>query len=252
MYVFHQIGGYINKIVDSCFLFLCFLGHLSCSLVNVLIRRHSISRPPIIRTVFNSGAKLAVPLMFVSSLMGMAILYIIINFLKKYNLQHQGWIFAQDIITQNLVPFLIALFLCIQSSLSLLSAHENQPPQTAENVVLDHILPIIIGVNIAGALLYIYCIAGFYFSIYFVDLYILQFHPQYYFLHLGEYLKLSNFISSVLRTGLYCTIVSVTTGYYYYVVAYKNRPISKAMSQIITRGLVWLALCGASMNFIIF
>lgn len=252
MYLFHQIGGYIIKIVDSCLLFLCFLGHLSCSIIKVLFRHHSISQHTIIRTIFNSGAKLAVPLMFISSLMGAVIIYIIINFLKKYNLQHQGWNLTQNIITQNLTPLLIALFLCIQSSLTLISAREDQSQQISQNAVIDHVLSIMIGVNIAGVLLYIYCIVAFYFSIYFVVLYILQLNPQYYLIHLREYLTLSNFIFSVLSTGLYCTIVSLTIGYYYYAVAYKNRPISKAISQIITRGLVWLAICGASINFIIF
>ncbi|WP_231865921.1 ABC transporter permease [Legionella fallonii] len=218
----------------------------------MLLRRHSISRHAVIRTIFNSGVKLAVPLILTSSLMGMAIIYTIISALKKYNLQHQAWIFAQDIITQNLVPLLIALFLCIQSSLTLISAREDQSQQISENVVLDHVLPIMIGMNIAGILLYIYCIAAFYFSVYFFVLYVFQHNPQHYFIHLREYLTLSNFISSVLITGFYCTFVSLSIGYYYYVVAYKNRPISKAMSQIITWGLVWLAICGASVSFIIF
>lgn len=252
MYVFHQFGWYVIKLVHSIQLFLCFIGHLSSTIINVLRGRLSISRQSIINTLFYSGFKLAMPLMIISALMGMTIVINISNFLSKFNVQYQAWILAQDILTHNLVPIVIAVFLCIQSALSLTRALVDKSHKVSEDVVLIHILPIIIGINISGALLYIYCLAMFYLSIYFSIIYILKHPSQHYFIHLTEYLSLSTFIFSILKTALYCSIVSITIGYYYYLLAFKNHSLDKAISQIITRGLVWLIICSAFLNFITF
>jgi hypothetical protein len=50
---------------------------------------------------------------------------------------------------------------------------------------------------------------------------------------------------SILKTLCYCTIVGLTTGYYYYEVAIHDIAVRRAVSRIITRGLFWILVCSA-------
>lgn len=252
MYMFHQFGAYVLKFANSFKVFFTFIGYLFYNLFYVLRGRRSISKDSVVKIIFNSGAGLVIPLMIISSLIGVSLSINVFNFLRKFHLEGPVWDLAQDVVTENIVPLLIAVFLCVRTSLTLIHAKVDRSKRASEHVIIGHILPIIIGINISGVLLYVYCLAAFHLSIYLNLVFILQVHTQHYFIHLGDDITISNFLFSIYKTGLYCTIVSIVIGYYYHVSAFEELPIDNAVSQIITRSLIWLAISAACFNFITF
>jgi hypothetical protein len=252
MYVFHQFGAYVLKFANSFKLFFSFIGYLFYNLIDGLRGRRSISKDTVVKTIFNCGTSLVIPLMIISALIGISLSINIFNFLRKFHLEGRVWDFAQDVVTQNIVPLLIAVFLCVRTSLTLIPAGGDRSQRPSEYRTIEDILLIILGVNISGVLLYIYCITAFHLSIYLNLLFILQVHVQHYFIHLGNDLTVTYLLFSLFKTGLYCTIVSIVIGYYYHVNTFKDLPIDNAISKVITRSLIWLAISAACFNFITF
>ncbi len=251
MYVFRRCGLYVEELIDACILFFRFIGHLFCSIIDLLLGKLSISWFKIIKTIYYSGAKLAIPLMFINTFIGISIIMKLHAILAPYNLEHEVRLIAQNILTRDVVPFLIGVLLCIQSALNLINDRVDDLFNMPQQVVVNHILPIIVGINIAGVLLYTYTITAFFLSIYITFQYILVVSQHVNFMSITGDIRLFDMIYSILRTSLYCTIVSVTIGYYYYEVVISGRSsLRQGVSRIMTRGILWLALCGVCFNYL--
>ena len=121
MYVFRRCGFYVGKLVDACTLFFRFMGHLYCSIIDTLLGRLSISWFKIVKTIYYSGARLVIPLMFINTFIGISLILKIHTILAQYNLEHEARLIAQNILTRDVVPFLIGVLLCIQSALNLIN-----------------------------------------------------------------------------------------------------------------------------------
>lgn len=250
MYVFRRCGLYVEELIEACILFFCFMGHLFCSLVDLVLGRLSISWFKIVKTIYYSGAKLAIPLMLINTFVGISIILKIHAILAQYNLQHEARLIAQNILTRDVVPFFIGVLLCIQSALNLINDRVDDLFNVPQQVVVDQILPIIVGINIAGVLLYTYTITAFFFSLYITFQYILIVSQHVSIMNITGDIRLFDIIYSILRTLLYCTIVSVTIGYYYYEVVISSRcSLRQGVSRIMTRGILWLTLCGVCFNY---
>ncbi len=70
----------------------------------------------------------------------------------------------------------------------------------------------------------------------------LQISTDEYLLRLSEFMNPYDFGYSILKTVFYASIASFTAGYYYYDVANRILPTRRAVSRIITRGLLWLVV----------
>ncbi|KTD06375.1 ABC transporter permease [Legionella gratiana] len=248
MYVFNKLGAYVIEFVYSFILFLRFMGHLYCSIVHMLIGRLSLSWLNIVRTIYYSGARLAIPLMLISTVLGISMVMKVNSILTPYNLQRDGRLIAQNILTHDLVPFLIGVLLCIQSALNLINVKNEEDFNLPQQVLVNHILPVLIGINIAGGLLYAYSVAAFFIGIYVTYQYFLYTNLYVPMIRILTAITLYDVVYSILKTSLYCTIVSLTIGYYHYDMVVRNLSLRLTVSRIMTRGFLWLALIGVYWN----
>ncbi|CAM2835114.1 ABC transporter permease [Legionella worsleiensis] len=252
MYVFNRIGTYFIRFIRSVYFFLSFIGHLSHSIKNIVTRNLSISWQNVWKILYYSGVSLVLPLIIICALMTMSLSINSYTVLQNFNIQDKALSIAQTLLVQDFLPIIIGFVLCVQVSLNIINARIKitKLQRSPQDVILEYILPIIIGVNATGLLLYIYLILIIFLSMY------LTFHN---FFNVSNYMFLLDlertttvfvFLSSVAKTLLYCSIVSFTAGYYYYMVATRHVPLRRAVSRILTRGSLWLTVSSVSIIFI--
>lgn len=249
---FKRTGFFIIRFLNSITFFFAFVGHLSHSFKHIVTRHLSISWDNTLKILYYSGATLIIPLVSISALMAMLLAmncYLIFN---KFNLQERVFSILQTSLTQDILPLFVGLVLCIQASLGIINARIKitQFGRTPQEVILDYIFPIIVGTNITGLLFYIYLLIVTFFSLYFTFHTVLNITTQSYWLEMSPNITLIDFIYSLIKTLLYCSIVSLTAGYYYYRVATSHVPLRKAVSCILTRGSLWLTISSVYMKFI--
>src|SRR5579885_2302965 len=97
MYVFNKLGAYFVGLIYSFILFLRFMGHLYCSLINMMMGRLRLSLLNIVRTIYYAGVKLVIPFMLISTFLGISMVMKVNSILTPYNLQRDGRIIAQNI-----------------------------------------------------------------------------------------------------------------------------------------------------------
>lgn len=244
MYVVKQTGFYVIRFLKSIIFFFSFVGHLCHSSKNIITRHLTISWANVGKVLYYSGVTLVIPLIIISSLLAMSLAVNSYLILSKFHLQEKALSMAQTFLVHDILPLLIGFVLCVQVSLNIINARIKiaKLQSTPQEVILEYILPIIIGVNITGLLLYVYLIAATVLSFYFTFHHISNISTQIFLLDIARTTTLSVFICSVVKTALYCSIVSLTAGYYYYQVATRHVPIRRAVSRILTRGSLWLTI----------
>lgn len=254
MYVFQRLGLYIVRFVHSVHLFFVFLGHLCHSIKDGLLGRVTISWTNVAKILFYSGAAVIIPLITISAIMGLSLSLNAYLIFSRFNLQNKALAISQDLLTQDLLPLLIGFVLCVQSSLNIITARIKitRFRSTPEEVILDYILPIMIGIDITALLLYTYTFVAILISLYFTFHHIMAFTTHEFFLHIGRNINVVTVLNSVIKTLVYCTIVSLTTGYYYYQVAVTQMNLRKAVSRIFTRGSLWLTVSSLYWKFMHF
>ena len=254
MYTFKQTGLHLIRFVKSISFFFGFFGHLSHSSKNSITRHLTISWHNVLKILYYSGASLAIPLMIISALMTLSLAMNSYLILSKFNLQDNALSIAQTLLVQDILPILIGLVLCVQVSLNIINARIKitKFQRTPQEVILEYILPIIIGVNITGLLLYIYLMSVVYLSLFFTFYHVLNINTQIFLLDIERTTTIGFFIASVAKTILYCLIVSLTAGYYYYQIATRHIPLRRAVSRILTRGSLWLTISSVYIKFLTF
>lgn len=252
MYVFRQTGFFLIRFLKSIFFFLSFFGHLIHSCKNIITRHLTISWQNVRKVLYYSGVSLVIPLIIVSALMAMSLGITSFMILSKFQLQDQALSIAQTVLIQDILPIVIGFVLCVQVSLNIINARMKitKLQRTQQEVILEYILPIIIGVNITGLLLYIYLIAVIFLSLYITFYNLLNLNAHMYLMEINRSSTYLTFIYSASKTILYCSIVSFTAGYYYYMVATRHVPVRRAVSRILTRGSLWLTLSSVYIKFL--
>jgi len=245
MYSFQQIGSSSVRFLGSIRIFFLFLGHLLTCLFSAFVGRVSIYWFNLARTIYRSGVHLLWPIMLLAALMGMSLALSLYNILSQFYVEYKALPITINVLTRTLLPLLIGIILSIQSGLNLINARLKRLHQKPEEVILEHIIPIMTGIFITGLLLYIYSIAAFLVGIYFAYLYILEINVQDYFLHLTSNLALTDLFYSMFKTSLNALIVAMVVGYYYYELSIRSVSLRKAVSCIMTRSIVWIILSGA-------
>jgi ABC-type transporter Mla maintaining outer membrane lipid asymmetry permease subunit MlaE len=247
-----QIKRYGNKRIfffRETTLFFRYLGHLLQVSKELILKKHTITRINLLMVVYYSGANLVFPMMIISSLLGVSLVINIYNLLNPLFLQNQILLVAQNILFYDLLPFVIGLVLSIQLALNLINVRGKGLRRSTQETVLQNILPLIIGGNISALLLYIYSFNAILISIYFCFRYLLRTDLHEYLFHLTNTITTINILFSVFKTLVYCTIVCIVVGYYYYGVAALYFSLRKAISRIMTRSLLCLTVSSIYFKF---
>lgn len=236
-------------IIKDIALFFRFLGHLAGSIKDALPNRmHEVFRN-CLSTVYYSGVKMVIPLMLICSLMGASLIFNIYQILSPLYMQNQVLMVAQNILFYDLLPFIIGLVLSIQLALNIVSAHIEKLQRTPHEVMLQIIMPMILGCNLSALLLYIYSLNAILISIYFCFHFLLKTDLHEYLFHLTNTMMSIGIFYSILKTLIYCTIVSLIVGYYYYTVASAYLTLRQAISRILTRSLLCLTISSIYFKF---
>jgi ABC-type transporter Mla maintaining outer membrane lipid asymmetry permease subunit MlaE len=254
MLIFNRIGINTTRFMHSIILFFVLFGHLCHSIKDVICGRKSISWFGIVRILFYSGAILVIPLVIICGLIGMSLSLNAYSILYPFNLQNKALPISQDLLTKDLIPLIIGFVLCVQSSLNIITARIKitKLKRTPDEVILEYVLPIMIGINLTGLLLFTYTIVAIFISLYFTFHYLLDTSTHEFLIHVGHSVTITALIYSVIKTFLYCSIVSLTAGYYYYQVAVSQISLRRAVSRIFTRGSLWLTLISVYWKFMNF
>ncbi|MBA2709688.1 MAG: ABC transporter permease [Tatlockia sp.] len=241
---------YGEPTVASIINFFGFLGHVFSSFVDIFQGKLRITRLSLLNTIYDTGAKLLFPLLFITSLLGVSIIINIFNILSPFDLQNKVLTVSQQILFYDFLPFLISIMLAMQAALNLVNAQIQELNRTPHEVVLTYIIPIMIGTNISALFLYMYALNIVIISIFFCFKYLLNTNISEYLFHLTTTFTPTSIIYSTIKMIMYCCLVSLIVGYYYYQVASGHLLIRVAMSRIITRSFMWLAFFSVYFKFI--
>ena len=224
----------------SGLLFFVFIGHLLSILKEILLGRLTLSRHHVMLTIYQSGARLVLPLVLISGLLAAAIMINVYHMLSPFYLQDHVLLVTQEILFYSVLPWMLSLVLSTHLSLNLVRARIKGLQRTTEDVTLSDILPFMLGACMNALLLYLYCLNAIMLSLYLCLVHFLKTDMHQYFFHLSHVLTNINLSYSIFKTLFYCAVVSIVVGYYYYVVAERQLLLRVAMSRIMTRSVFWL------------
>lgn len=250
MRAIRQFQYFGSSIFHSIALFFRFMGHLSYTIKEVLFGRLSISWYNLFTAIYRSGAKLVIPMAIISSLLGISLVFNIYQTLSPFNLQQQVLLIAQNILFYDILPFLICLILSIQQGLNLVTTEIRGKEKTSQDVVLLYVLPLMLATSFSALFLYAYAFNTVLISIYFCFRYLLKTDIHEYIFQLTNAITSLGIFYSIFKTFIYCNIVSLIVGYYYYEVAEGYLSLRKAMSRIMTRSFVCLAVASVYLKFL--
>ncbi|KTD25853.1 ABC transporter permease [Legionella maceachernii] len=250
MHLPERLRYYGAPVLGSIIIFFHFFGHLCLNFVDLLTGKLPLSWHGLLYTIYRSGVRLLLPLSMISSLLGVSIVLNIYNILSPFNLQHQVLLISQKILFYDFLPFLIGLMLSLQTALNLITARIKKLNLSPDEVIVHYIIPIMLGVNFSALILYLYSISVVFISIYFCFRFLLYTDIYEYMFHLTHTVTSSGLIYSIFKMTLYCTIVSLIVGYYYYQVATRHSLLRKAISRIITRSFLWLVISSIYLKLI--
>lgn len=251
MYVFRRFGFHVVKFFHSLILIFRFFGHLFHSLKDVLFGELSISWFNMVEILYYSGARLVIPLMFICYLITFSEAKTIFLLFNSFHLGHKALAISQNILTHEILPVFIGFIMCIQAALHLINTRLKRLRQSPEEVILEHVWPIIVGLNITSLLLFTYIIVIVFISFYMTFHYLSSMTTYEYLTFVTSRNSIYDLIYSAFKTLTLSAIVSLAAGYYYYEAAVRHISLRKAVSRIMTRGSFWLILTSMYITFII-
>lgn len=249
MMVFTRLGYRSIRYFASIVFFFRFFGHFVCAMGNMILNRISLSWDRVILTIYHSGARMVIPMVFISSLMATSMVLNIHYFLSRYRLEHQVLAMLQNILTADLIPLFLAAVLLIQASLGMTTHYIKGLHRKPQETLEYYIIPIMVGLNAIGFMLYIYIYVVFHITCFIDFHYILKVDTHQYLNRLANTFSFALLLQSLFKTFVYVTIASISLGYYYYCVAVHNISLRHALSRVISRGLLWLAVVSVFLKF---
>jgi ABC-type transporter Mla maintaining outer membrane lipid asymmetry permease subunit MlaE len=249
MDLFRRLGLQIVTLINSQVLIFRFFGHLFHSLKDVLFGELSISWRNMIEIMYYSGARLVIPLMFICTLMGISISQTVYYLLNPFHLHQKALPVAQNVVLHEILPLFLGFILCIQAALHLINTRIRRHRQNPEEIILEHVWPIITGINVTSLLLYIYLITVIFIGFYFTFHHILGFSAHEFLMHITGSITIFDLVYSACKTLILSIVVSIAAGYYYYETAIRQLSLRKAVSRIMTRGTSWLVIVSVYLTF---
>ncbi|GGI80451.1 ABC transporter permease [Legionella impletisoli] len=248
MYRFKEIGHSTIWFVGSIRIFFRFLGHFFSSFFHCLTGPQSIGWSNFISTLYQSGAHLLLPIVIISGLLGVSISLSLFSILNEIGRGSNALPISQNIAINNLAPLLIGIMLSIQSSLNLINANIHKLHHTPDEVMCEFIIPISISLFVNGLSLYIYSLLTFLVTIYSTFQYIINMDTRDTLLHLASIVSIYDIIYSIFKLFIFCCIITLVLGYYYYEISIRKISLRTAVSRVMTRCLFFIILFGAYLN----
>jgi ABC-type transporter Mla maintaining outer membrane lipid asymmetry permease subunit MlaE len=248
MITLHDLGRSSMSLASSIRLFFTFIGHFFSHLFKFMSRKIKIDWSMLFVTIYLSGARLMLPIIIISGILGFSLSVTLFSIFNELHLGRRALPIAQMAVIIHLAPLLIGVILSIQSALNLINAKVHQLHHTPNQVMSEHIIPIVFGVIITGLLLYIYCLAAFLGSIFATFHYALKIDVHYNLAHIATSISVHSLDLSIIKVAIYCVIISLIIGYYYYKIATRKISLRKAVSRIMTRNLLCIIFFNAYFN----
>ncbi|WP_133130748.1 ABC transporter permease [Legionella yabuuchiae] len=248
MYSFKELGHSTVWFIGSIRIFFRFLGHFFSSFFRCLAGPKSIGWSNFIKTVYLSGAHLLLPIIVISALLGLSLSLSIFSILNEIGRGDNALPIMQNIAISNLTPLLIGILLSIQSSLNLINADIHHLHHTPDEVMCEFIIPITISLFVNGISLYIYSLFTFLVSIYSTFQFIINIDTRDLLLHLASIVSPYDIVYSVFKLLMFCCIISLVIGYYYYEISIREISLRTAVSRIMTRSLFFILFFGVYLN----
>lgn len=254
MNFFYAIGRNTSRFFQSIALFFAFIGHVIYSANHALFGRSQIAWINVLKVLYNSGTAIAIPLIIISIILANSLGLNTHSLLKHFNLQGKTLPITLNALVRNLLPIMIGFVLCVQSALNLIIARTRitKLRHTPHEVVLNYILPILIGINMTAVVLYAYTLAACLISLFYIFHYYFNLSQHEYMIHITHSIMITDLTVGIVKTLILGTILSLTAGYYYYEAAIVHVPLRTAVSRILTRGAVWIAVVSALLRTLSF
>lgn len=194
-----------------------------------------------------AGFEMFLPLMLVSIAIGIGLSYGLHQLLSPYRLSVSGVFLAQTVLLRDVAPLPIGFILCIKSALILIDSPF--PPDLNEgsrdSILLDTVIPQIIGMNVTGLLLYIYGFAACVISVLLSFMLILKNDMSGYLLRLSSLIEPFELMLSLGKALMFMLIATLISGFYYFELVRHKISVRRAVSKILTRGIFWLSIVAA-------
>lgn len=235
------------KNVRLFFIFLGALLYLSFKEGKNISWRHGIARS------LYAGYELFIPLMLVSISIGVGLSYGLHQLLSPYKLSVGGVFLAQTVLLRDIAPLPIGFILCIKNALILidspLSSELNEGKRDA--VLLDVVIPQIIGMNLTGLLLYIYGFAACAISVLLSFILILKSDINAYLMRFSAFIEPTEMFLSLSKAFVFMLVATLISGFYYFELVRRKISVRRAVSKILTRGIFWLCIVAAIPHLIL-
>src|ERR1700733_9949552 len=150
MIIFKQFGKKTSDLYQSISLFFLFVGHLFYCVL--FCARQIIWRHTLITTLW-AGARVVLPLIIVSMMIGVSITLSIHYILAPFHLQNHVVFIAQGTMIRDFAPLPIGFILCVHCGLNLIDSDHPSLHHTPQKVILETIIPLMVGISCTALLL---------------------------------------------------------------------------------------------------
>ena len=147
LFIFKHAGKQTTLISRSIIFFFQYLGELTDCIIN---RWSNVVWHHTVKSNLYVGATIVIPLIIITMLAGMSLAYSIHVVLTPYHIQDKAMIIAQTTLLRDFAPFTIGFVLCVHCGLNLIDKNHpslNHPPRF---VILETIIPLMVGINCGG------------------------------------------------------------------------------------------------------
>jgi len=245
-----RLGFRLVRQVKAFNSFFRFIGHLAYCIYLVIARKAPLPKKNILKIVYCSGAKLAIPLYLFFAIISYLLINNSFQFLNMLHIKNQAIALFQNLVSREIVPASLAIFLCIHSALDMISHKVDKIEHAAHYALIEKVLPLMVGTLLSAILLYFYCLSACLLGLYIAYVEIVHLSFQEFLISMSDAISFSDLIFSIERTLFFASIASMLVAYYYYRKASQRISLRVCVSRIITRGFTWIAVAVMYVNLL--
>jgi len=248
MLKFREIGHSSMLIAGSLRLFFTFLGHFFLTLFNPRNQHLTIHWAILTKTIYLSGARLMLPVSIISGILGFSLALTLFPIFNGFHLGRHALPIAQMAVVSYLAPLSVGIILSIQSALNLINASVHELQLSLDETMYEYIFPVMLGIILTGVLLYVYALFAALVGVYLTFQYVHNVDVYDHLVHLANTISWYTLDYSLLKVFIYCIIIALVVGYYYYKIALRLISLRKAVSRVMTRSLLCIIVFSAYSN----
>jgi len=249
---FRNIGSYTLTKLDSIHSFLSFVGYFIIVVFKLLRRHKALSFTAMLKILYLSGFRLCLPIMIISAMIGFSIAVTLYHLLGQFYLENKAFPITLELIIGGIAPIFMGVILAVQSSLNLINIQAQKLRHESEELFHDFILPVTLGIFVTGFLFYTYALFSFLSSSYITFQYALNANTLENWEQFGNTISFGVALNSYYRMMVYCVIVGLVVGYYYYRIHLNKISVRKGVSRIMTRSVLFIIIDSTGLNLLSF